>query len=471
MGNKRGPTKIEETIKEISSQIGDKKVSTKKVDLVSYSHDYWPISLHWMLEGKVPALPNGVVWPESTPDVLKIVKIAYKRGVPIYPYGGGSGVLGGAVPEKGGIVLDLKRMRSIQVDEEDMLVKTGAGLNGYYLEDYLGERGYTTGHFPQSLYPSTVGGWIATKATGQFSTKYGGIEDMLLGIEVVVPPGEVITLKPYPRTATGPDLRQLFPGSEGTLGIITKAWLKVWESPEERRMLSYASNTLKDAIGSVRNILRQGVKPAVIRIYDTIETKRHFYWCDAVRGKIGTVIIIEGNQRLTKVESDIVKEEFKGRFLGEKLVKHWLETRFNVKEAPEFSPLGIVFDTIEVAVRWSRAIELYEHVANAMRSIQGVLFASAHASHFYPQGVCFYFTFAGIPPKERTPKEFYNAVWDTAMQTTIEHGGTISHHHGIGRQRAPWLEEELGSAYNLLEKVKKSIDKKGIMNPKNMGIE
>ena len=462
---KRGS--VDEAIAELKNLLGD-KVSTKPADLFSYSHDYWLITFHWLLKGKVPALPDAVVFPESEEDVVNAVKVAHEKGVPLYPYGGGSGVLGGTVPEYGGIVVDLKRLRGLRLYEGDLMVEAGAGVNGYYIEEYLNRRGYTLGHFPQSLYPSTVGGWVATKAIGQFSTRYGGIEDMVLGLRAVIPPGKLIELKPHPRTATGPDLRKLFVGSEGIFGIVTRVWLKVRPYPEERFLISFASESLEEALDSVRRILHRGARPAVVRIYDRVETKRHFYKFEELYGKIGTVIIVEGDSRLARAEKEIVEREFKGVPAGEEPVRHWLETRFNVKEISEFAPIGVVIDTIEVAVNWSRAAELYENVIRAMKSVKGTLMASAHASHFYDQGVCFYFTFAGVPPRGRSAGEFYNAVWDAAMRATLDSGGTISHHHGIGRHRRRWLAEELGDAYEVLRKVKLAIDEKDVMNPGNM---
>ncbi|WP_461863982.1 FAD-binding oxidoreductase [Thermococcus sp.] len=457
-------------IERLFKVLGPEKVSTKPADLFSYSHDYWLITFHWLLEGKVPALPDVVVFPRTEKDVLQALRIAHEEGVPVYPYGGGSGVLGAAVPEHGGMVIDLKRLRDVELHEDDLMVEAGAGINGHYLEEYLNRKGYTLGQIPQSLYPSTLGGWIATKAIGQFSTKYGGIEDMVLGLRVAVPPGDIIELKPHPRTATGPDLRKLFIGSEGILGIVTRAWLRIHPYPEERFLMSFASESLEDALNSVRRILRRGARPAVIRIYDRIETKRHFYRFDGMYGRVGTVVIVEGDSKITEAEKEIVEEEFKGEAMGEEPVKHWLETRFIVKEVSEFAPLGVVIDTIEVAANWSRAVELYHSVVNAMKSVKGVLFASAHASHFYPQGVCFYFTFAGIPPKKMSAAEFYNRVWDSAMRATLESGGTISHHHGIGRHRARWLEEELDGAYGLLKRIKRAVDEENLMNPGNMGV-
>jgi len=468
--NKKTPRKLDEVIGKISGKIGEDKISTQKVDLLSYSHDYWPISLHWMLEDRYPSIPHAVIWPENKEDVIEVVKWCYKGNVPIYPYGGGSGVLGATVPEKGGVVVDLKRMRSMKIHGKDLLVEANSGLNGYYLEDELNEKGYTMGNIPQSLYPSTIGGWVGTKALGQFSTKYGGIEDMLKGIEMVIPPGKELCLKPHARTSTGPDLRKLFLGSEGTLGIMTKGWFKIWPEPEKRIKLSFASDTLEDAVKSVRKVMREGAEPAVIRIYDKIETKRHFYDYDEIFGKVATVMVIEGNEKITQAEKKIVKEKFVGTEMGEKPVDHWLETRFNVKEAAEFVPMGVVFDTIEVAVNWSKAINLYKNVVNAIKPIKGVLFASAHASHFYPQGICFYFTFAGTPPRKKDAEEFYQQVWKAAMSAVLDSGGTISHHHGIGRQRRDWMEQELGEAYSTLKSIKEKLDKKRIMNPGNMGL-
>jgi len=451
--------------------IGPKKVSNKIPDLISYSHDYWPISLHWLMEGKVPALPDIVVFPESTEDVVKILEFTYNEDIPVYAYGGGTGVLGGTVPEYGGIVIDLKRLRHIKINANDLIVEVGSGTNGMILEQYLNKHGFTLGHFPQSLYGSTVGGWISTKAIGQFSTKYGGIEDMLLGLEVVIPPGRVLNFKPNPRAAVGPDLKKLFIESEGMFGIITNAYLKIWPYPEKRVLLSFVSNSLEDSLDSVKNILQRGAKPAVVRIYDKVETLKWFYMEKKAKGKYGTILIIEGDSVLVDAEEKIIREEFsEATFAGEAPAKYWLEKRFSVKELSEFAPLGFVIDTIEVVAPWSKAAKLYYDVIEAMRSVEGTLLAYAHASHFYPQGVCWYFIFGGLP-KNKAPEEYYREIWSATMEATLKNGGAISHHHGIGRMRAEWIHRDLGDVYEFFEKIKRCIDEKSILNKGNMGVE
>ncbi len=463
--------KKNKVVDEIKKSIGKKKVSTKKTDLYSYPFDFWPITLHWIIKDKYPTLPIAVIWPNSYQDIQKTVKICKKHKIPVYPFGGGSGVLGGTVPKKSGVVIDLKKLRDIKINKENLLVEVDSGVNGFYLEDFLNYNGFTLGNIPQSLYPSTVGGWVGTKATGQFSTRYGGIEQMIAGIEAVLPSGEKIELKPHPRTATGPDIRQLFVGSEGIFGIITKVWLKIWPYPEKKVKLSFVTDNINEALNSVKKVLQTGARPAVVRIYDKIETKRHFYNFSEVVDRIATVFIVEGNQKIVDTDVEIIKKCFKSEDLGEEIVNDWLKTRFNVKEAAEFVPMGVVFDTIEVAVGWDKAEDFYENVSTDMKKIKGVLFASAHASHFYPQGVCFYFTFAGMPPRGKKHEDFYQNVWKVAMDSTLKNGGTISHHHGIGRQRGPWMSEELGDAgFKLLKKLKKSVDSDGIMNPGDMGV-
>jgi len=444
-------------------------VSISEADRVVYAKDYWPISLRWYLEGKIPALPDCIVWPTTIDQVQAIIMLANEHRIPIVPYGEGSGVMGAAVPLKGGIVVDMRRMHAVlDIDDAGLMVQVQAGINGMRLERQLNRAGYTLGHIPQSLYCSSLGGWLACRAAGQFSTKYGKIEDMVVALEAVLADGTCIHSKPVPRSATGPQVERLLLGSEGTLGIITAATLKIWPIPEKRVFLSFIFDVIQQPLEAVRRIMRKNVYPAVVRIYDYNETLRHF----GIKNKCMLVLLMEGDADLVALEQAAARHictEEKGAEQGDEPVEHWLHTRFNVKESSEFTPRGFIFDTVEISVGWRQAQLIYEQVIAAMRTVDGVVVASAHASHFYPQGACFYFTFGGVPPKKMAPLEFYEAVWDAIMQTTIDAGGSISHHHGIGIIRNKWLPQELGDRFALLRAIKAAVDPYNIMNPGKLG--
>jgi FAD/FMN-containing dehydrogenases len=466
--------KKREILQKLSNKVGPENVSDKEIDKIAYSKDYWPITLRWVLEGKTPALPDLIVWPENTKQVSDVVKIANEEEIPVVPFGEGSGVLGGAVPVNGGIVIDIKRMnRILEINDKNLTVTVQLGINAMDLERALNKEGYTMGHSPQSIYCSALGGNLSTRAAGQFSTKYGKIDDMLISLEAVLPMGEIIRSKNVPKSSTGPATERLLLGAEGTLGIITEATLKIWPYPEERALRSYSFENLESGLEVIRKILRKGMFPAVIRLYDEAETARHFYQTSRAKGKCMLILVMEGDRELVDMEkkaSERMCKEHGGIDCGEDPVNHWFDTRFNVKEASDFAPRDIVFDTIEVSVTWDKSLDLYNSILSAMKKIDGVLIASAHASHFYPQGVCFYFTFGGTPVKGAKPEDFYRSVWNAAMRSCIDSGGSISHHHGIGIMRANWLKEELGQSFEVLKRIKKTLDPKNIMNPGKMGL-
>lgn len=462
--------KKKEIFSRLQNILGKKNVSNNKIDKISYSKDYWPIALRWTLEKKVPALPDFIAWPETTQHVSDILKLANTYTIPVVPFGEGSGVLGGAVPVEGGIMVDLKKMDNLKIHETNLTATVQPGINGMILERALNHKGYTLGHIPQSLYCSTVGGWLACRAAGQFSTKYGKIDDMVISLKAVLPQGEVIQSNTVPKSSTGPQIDRLLLGAEGTLGIITECTLQIWPYPEKRIYQSYAFNGLSQGLESIRLILIKGIYPAVIRLYDKIETSRHFYNTKKAKNRCMLILVMEGIEPLVDLESSICKEVCtEGVPCGNDPVTHWFDTRFNVKETSEFVPRDVIFDTIEVSVTWDKALSLYDTMISAMKSSTGVIMASAHASHFYPQGVCFYFTFGGTPV-DTDATTLYKTVWDTAMEACIKAGGSISHHHGIGLMRADWLPKELGDMFSILKRVKKELDPNNIMNPGKMGL-
>ena len=459
----------DEIKRRLSEIVGESNISDADINLLAYTKDSSLIGMNWTIQGKIAGLPDFIIWPDTIEQISAILKLANEEKIPVIPYAEGSGVVGGAIPIYGGIIMDMKKFNEIlEINDKDLTVTAQTGINGMNLERYLNAKGYTTGHIPQSLYTSSLGGWIAHRAAGQFSTKYGKIEDIVLGMEVVLPQGDIIKFKTIARASTGPQLDKLFIGNEGTLGIVTKATLKIWPYPEKRALISYAFPTIEDSFEAVREVLREHIFPAVIRIYDQSETNRHFGDVEKAKNKVMVVFVCEGNERLVDLEESFTREKCEknsGVDCGVEPVDHWFETRFRVTETSSMPPYKIVFDTIEIASLWENTAKIYHNVVDSVSKIKGVLLITAHVSHFYPNGVGIYFSFGGVPSKGKSDFEFYQECWNETIKAVIEAGGSIAHHHGIGINRSHWMKEEWGEALNLMKKIKDIFDPNHILNP------
>jgi len=466
--DKVAPEIVSRFVSQAEQIVGTDSVSVNQADLLANSYDYWPISSIWMLEGATSALPQVVVWPQNTGQVSRLLALASKLKVPVTPYGEGSGVLGGTVPLHGGIILDMKKMnRIINIDDQNLLVTVESGLNGVTYEEELNKAGFTGGHIPQSIQCSTVGGWLACRAAGQLSTRYGKIEDIVVSLEAVLPDGTIFRGKNVPRSSTGPRVDHLFLGSEGSLGVITEATLRIWPCPESRYMASYLFDDLEKPLEAIRLFMRAGCRPAVVRLYDARETDNHF----SALTKKGCVLIIlsEGDPLLIEAEKEVIGKHVLnqgGKDSGADQVKHWLDKRFDISAASKILQRGAVLDTIEVTTNWHNAYSTYKAMQEEIMSVEGTFQASGHYSHVYPEGAALYLTVVGFAPDK---KEYYHAIWQAAMKGCLAEGASIAHHHGIGLQRAPWMEAEHGAGIEVLDKIKKSLDPHGIMNPGKLG--
>ena len=451
--------------------VGADNISSGEIDLLSTCRDYWPVSSIWMLEGAVPALPQLVVWPQTTEEVSRILTLANEKKIPVVPYGEGSGALGGAVPLQGGIMLDLKKMNRIRkLDGLNQLVSVECGMNGALYEESLNRSGYTGGHFPQSLRCSTVGGWLACRAAGQFSTRYGKIEDIVVSLEAVLADGTVFSGRSVPRTATGPRADLLMVGSEGVLGVITAADLRIWPLPEKRQFATYTFDKLSDGLEAIRKFIRAGTRPAVVRLYDAQETGNHFPELGDKRP--GLILLFEGAEAIVTAEAKVVDQIVSGYGAvdaGPEYVEHWLETRFNVSAASRLLQKDAVLDTIEVTTNWHNAHSTYQAMKKALLSLEGTMMASGHWSHVYPEGAALYMTVVGFPGEDKVG--YYKKIWRAAMEACLDEGAAISHHHGIGLHRSAWMEQEHGRGLEVLKKVKAVLDPNGIMNPGKLGLE
>lgn len=471
------------------------QVYTDLPTLAQASRDWWPLAMRWATLGEIPALAGAVVRPNSTAQVSKVLAACTKSVVPLTPAGGRSGVCGASVPVFGGVVLDTTGIAGIvSVNDVSLQVEVLAGTFGPYLEQEL-QQSYamSIGHWPQSFDLSTVGGWLACRGAGQYSTRYGKIEDMVLGLEVVLASGKVIRTGGAPKAATGPDLTQIFLGSEGALGMITSATLKAHPLPPVEKRHAWAFTGFEAGLEACRRILRRGATPAVMRLYDEIESERNF----GLGSGCLLVVLDEGDEAIVSATMSIALEECDrsgATLLGEDPVEHWLSHRNDVSALAPLIQAGIVVDTVEISASWSALPGLYRAALAGLRSIPGMLSASAHQSHAYPSGACLYFTFAGrstngheapqhpahasFGPCGPGPASFdeawgdslYLRAFNEVMGAAKQFGAAISHHHGIGLNRARFLPQALGPAFEVLVDLKKALDPAGILNPGKLSL-
>jgi alkyldihydroxyacetonephosphate synthase len=432
------------------------------------SRDWWPLALVWTDDDVPTTWPAAVVRPTTPAEVAAVARLCDEAHVPLTVVAGRSGVCGGSMPVHGGIALDLTALSGVvDVDDTALVVDVRAGTFGTPLErDLRRDHGVTLGHWPQSIDLSTVGGWLACRSAGQLSTRYGKIEDMVVGLDVVLADGRRVQTGGVPRAAVGPDLTQLFVGSEGTLGIITSARLRVHPAPVAEARAAYRFDAFDVGVDAVRRILRRGATPAVLRLHDTIESDRQFGVGD------GNILLVldEGDPVLVESVVRVVREEcHEATAADPAFVDTWLEHRNDVSALERYVRDGFVVDTLEIAALWSTLPIACADVLAALRGVDNMVLASVHLSHAYGDGACCYFTFGGLPPKDQR-EHFYREAWDVAMAATLRRGATVSHHHGIGLNRSRFAPDALGGAFDVLAALKRSLDPHGILNPGKLGL-
>jgi alkyldihydroxyacetonephosphate synthase len=350
-----------------------------------------------------------------------------------------------------------------------MVLDVRAGTFGDVLEDELRrEHGVTVGHWPQSVELSTVGGWLACRGAGQYSTRYGKIEDIVIGLDVVVADGRRMSTGGVPRAAVGPDLTQLFVGSEGTLGVITGARLRLHARPGAEQRAAFGFDSFAAGLDACRRVLQRGATPAVLRLYDDLEGQRGF---DTGAGVHPLLVLDEGDPSIIGASMTVVREECADadELDSTDLLGRWLDHRNDVSALEALIGRGYVVDTMEISGPWRVLPDIYDAAIAAIRGVEHTLVASAHQSHSYPDGACLYFTFAGQPPTDER-ETYYRAAWDAGTRAVLERGGALSHHHGVGLNRARYVRDALGGAFDVLVAVKAALDPNGILNPGKLGL-
>lgn len=419
-------------------------------------------------------MPSAVVEPSSSAEVQGIVHFAQQNNLAVIPYGSGSGVLGGTVPFDGELVVAMNRMnRVLEIDEENNVAHVEAGLNGGELEATLRERGYSSGHFPQSLEMSTVGGWAACRGSGQCSSRYGNIENMIVGMKVILPSGELMDIRPVPRRSVGPSLIEMLIGSEGTLGLIVEMTMKIWPLPEKEIEGTVAFRGIEKGLHAIRDIMQSGIRPALIRLYDRGESER--WGEDDLPDNPDSVICMfefHGIAGIAEAEFEAALEVFVrhgGVLIDDAPTRRWKKVRFE-SHSDAFVNAGGYYDTIEVAAPWSRLTDMYNTIRATVESRFPDVKLNAHWSHAYSDGACMYMTskIPAMPDDEALP--IHSEVWEIVMRHCLDMGGTISHHHGIGYFRNKWIVEELNAGHGVLGDIKRTLDPGNLFNPGKLGL-
>ena len=461
---------------ELLDAVGTEGIRTGDAEKLGHSIDYYWMPEMWHDRNQPPKTPDVVVLPENTQQVAKVMKIANKYRIPVTPWGGGSGSQGGALPIYGGIILDTKRMnRILEIDTESLTITCETGANTQQLEWAVEKAGYSTMHFPASIACATLGGFLAHRGTGVLSTKYGKIEDMVMSLEVVTPEGEIINTLPVPRHASGPDLTQLFVGSEGTLGVMTKVTLKIHPIPEVRKFHAFLFKDMHTAMAAGRGIMASRLRPAVIRLYDGPETAKLVKKVLGIERKGAYLVFgFDGDRAMVDLEMEracAICRQQNPDDLGTEAGETWWENRYKFFYPPYMFQLPQAFGTLDTVATFANIEKVYWAMKETVESNFPEATYIGHFSHWYEWGCMLYARFI-IEQPPADPAEaatLYNRIWDLAIRAAIANGGVINEHHGVGLKLGRLMPELYGPAFDVLKRIKQALDPNNIMNPGKMG--
>lgn len=492
--NVPNPQMKKETIDLLGEVVGKPHISTSTYDRVRLSCGYSYYDVIRLRLGEIGNFPDVVVFPERHEEIQEILRLSHEKRIPIVPVGGRTGVTQASETKYGGIALDLtRRMNKIlEMDEKSLTIRCQAGIMLPDLETYLNKRGFMMGHFPQSFEHSSLGGSIATRGAGQQSTKYGKIEDMVFGLRLATPIGEKKTVE-LPASAMGPDLVRVIAGSEGTLGIITEALMKIHSYlPETQEFSSFLFKDFACGLAAIREIMQYGVTPATVRLSDAEETriltqlettskkkrsiisrsiekvaKKYLKRKGYLENPSLCILEFEGEKeivKLTQSKSHQICKIWDGFYLGKRPAKEWHANRFELPYLrDDLMDLGVLVDTLETAALWNSIERLHEAVRKVLSNHAPIIMT--HCSHCYRGGASLYFTYLAKRKKKQEAQQILD-IQNDVLAVLEEEKCALSHHHGIGRAFKKWFADHAEA--DVIVALKRLWDPHNIMNPGNL---
>lgn len=467
----------EQIVKDLKGILSEDRVITDEQVLKTSSHDRFR-KYEDIYEIYTQPIPAAVVKVKSTDDVSNILKYMNENKLNVVPRTGISATEGGLeTAVENSVVVDGSEMDEIiKIDTYNMQATAQCGVALEVLENKLREMGYTTGHSPQSKPLAQMGGLVATRSIGQFSTLYGGIEEMVVGLEAVFPNGQITKIKNVPRRAAGPDIRHVIIGSEGALCYITEVTVKIYKfMPENNLFYGYTLENMKTGFEILREVMVQGYKPSVARLYDPEDGAYHF--AHFAEDKCVLIFMAEGQKAIAEATGKAIEEIVSKYDECKKVDTKHIETWFDnlnwdpakvAEERVEIMETQNIGFTTEVSGNWEIINDIYEICVDRIRNeIPDITLIGGHSSHSYINGTNMYFVYyynlVDIKPEEEISK-YHLPIQDIIVEETIKAGGSMCHHHGVGKYRTHFITQEYDTSYYILETLKKSFDPKGIMN-------
>jgi alkyldihydroxyacetonephosphate synthase len=472
--------------------VGEGSVFSGDEDRLRHATGRGYADLARLRNGALEAAPDAVVMPADATVLRRVLDVCAAEGIAIVPFGGGTSVVGGVEPLRGThsrlISLDLGALRDVEVEQRSLTARLGAGLRGPEVEAALARHGLTLGHFPQSFEYATLGGFAATRSAGQASSGYGRFDALVSSVRLLAPAGELTTLE-TPHTAAGPALREMAIGSEGVLGVIPDVTVRVRPAPKLRRYEAWMAKSFEAGSEIVRALAQGPGLPEIIRVSDEEETEGTLALSGprglkgslfgrylGLRGRGGgalTIVGFEGDEEAVARRRALTVRALReggAAYLGQAAGRAWEHGRYQGPYLRDtLMEMGAMVETLETSHTWSRFGELHAAVAGAIRGAldaqgtPGLVFC--HLSHAYADGASLYFTFISRA-RRGAELEQWAAVKRAASKAIVSHGGTITHHHAVGRDHAPYMASEVGvTGIELLRAVKEQLDPSGIMNP------